>query len=154
VPDARIIAVCDAIVTRLQTVLSPAAPDEVARKYLAPVKAETLRGRKVYVFPVRYSDAPASRAENLTDYTVAVLVVERYEDAGEPTDEWIDERVNFAESVYHALDFGGGEDLLAVESTREVWCETADAPVYDVEMLSTKKLFWAELEFLFREINA
>ena len=129
---ARILDVCDALVAAIQAAWSPASPDGVERGYVSKIKVGELTGRRVYVFPLRYSDSPASRSENLTDYSVGVVVVERYRDAGVPDKDWTDERVTFVEEVvYSALDFGGDEDVLVVAGHKGLWTESADVTVYD-----------------------
>lgn len=153
--SSRIAEVCDAIVAGIAASWSPPAGSGVERVYLAPVNAESISGRRVYVFPARYTDEPADRGEQLTGYTIAVLVAERFTDPGQPTVAWVDERVEFVESEIYDLvgNYGSNVPFLEVTGHGKIWAETADATVYDPEMLATKKLFWAELEFTLREIK-
>jgi hypothetical protein len=151
---ARILDVCDSLVAAIAAEWNPTAPDGVERGYVSPIKVGELLGRRVYVFPLRYSDSPASRTENLTDYGVGVVVAERYADSGVPGKDWADERVTFVEEVvYSALDFGGDKDVLVVGAHKGLWTETADVTVYDPVALNKDHLFWSELAFGFNEVN-
>lgn len=155
--DARIIEVIDAIISRVDAAWTgKATGDAVSRVYLAPLDLASLTGRKVWFFPVRYSDAVASRGENETTYTIAAIVAERYTGGeAEPPRSWIDTRAAFVEQqVYQQCDFGDSVALLVPGTGREVWTDSADTPVYDVEFLSKKQTFWAELEFTLKEIAA
>ena len=147
--DARIIEVCDAIVDKVTLAWVPLGADGVSRQYLTPVKAEFIQGRQVYVFPANYGDEPADRADDLKEHRVALLVVERYTDAGAPTVEWIDERVNFVQTfLWDELTNPRSQAILD-----DLWPHTGEVAVYDVAMLSEKKLFWSELDLVFREIG-
>lgn len=154
--DARIIQVIDAMVSRIAAAwTSREGDDGVSREYLAPLNLASLAGRKVWLFPVHYTDGVASRGENLTDYTIAAIIAERYTGSEpEPPKEWIDERVAFVEQVvYGGCDFGDSVAALVPGTGREVYTQTMDAPVYDVEQLSKKQIFWAELELGLQEVN-
>jgi hypothetical protein len=155
VATAPILSLCDALVSAVTTGWVPTAPDAVTRVYQIPVKVESLSGRQVWIFPVSYGDEPATRGEDLNSYRVAVVVAERYTAAGDPTSNWIDTRVNFVkDEIVDGLEFVRGSDngLLSI-STREIWtAERSEVPVYDVELLTQKKLFWCEIEFVFQEI--
>lgn len=164
--DARIISLCDQLVTTLSAAwTSQAADDAVTRAYVAPVtldRSVTFAGRRVYVFPVGYQDEPATRDEDSRAYAVTVWVVERYPDAL-PIDSaqataWFDERVLFVEeTVYDSLDFGrvdaaAGKPGILEFDNRRVWTESARVGVYDWERMAGLQLFMAELEFTFREL--
>lgn len=154
--DARIVEVIDAVVSRVDAAWTgKGANDSVSRVYLAPLSLASLTGRKVWFFPVRYGDDTADRGENLTTYTVAAIIAERYEGGeAEPPQEWIDERLAFVEQqVYTECDFGDSVDFLSLDTSRRAWTETIDvAAAYDVELLSKKQVFWCEIEFGLREV--
>lgn len=155
-PDAKIIEVCDALVTQIGTAWSPTAPNAVERVYLAPIGVQelsSLTGRKVYVFPALKSDEPATRGEDLKSYTIAIVIVERYTDAGMPTRAWMDALVYFVENTIEgAIDFDG-RTLLSINS-RELWTQALETSIYDLEMLNEKNLFYSEIEVTMQEILA
>jgi hypothetical protein len=155
VATAPIISLCDALVTALTTGWAPMIPNAVTRVYQIPVKVESLSGRQVWIFPVSYGDEPATRGEDLNSYRVAVVVAERFTDAGDPRTDWVDELVKFVkDEIVDGLEFVRGSDngMLSI-SGREIWtAERSEVPVYDVELLTQKKLFWCEIEFVFQEI--
>jgi hypothetical protein len=163
--SARVNEVCDAVVTAVlaawNTSISPAAvaaPDSVERTYLTPVKFNSLTGRKVWVSPVGFGDENASRAENLGQYTVAVVVAERYEDAGLPSRAWLDTRVDFVELLYDLLGSYGNRRasgwLSAGTPARRHYTERAAVgEVYSFEYLDQQHVFWAEMELEFREVR-
>ncbi len=156
--DARIIEVIDAMVSRVNAAWTgKGTGDEVSRVYLAPLNLASLTGRKVWFFPVRYSDGTADRGENETTYNVAAIIAERYTgNESEPPKSWVDTRVAFAEQqVYTQCDFGDSVGFLVPGAGRQVWTEAIDATAaYDVEFLSKKQVFWCEFEFSLREIAA
>ena len=152
---ARAIELRDAIADRLRSVWGEPAPATVKVGWRIDVPEDGPSGRVVFVAPASYrSEGPVTRATDLNDYRYAVLVVERYADAGDPPDEWLSERAAFVqEQVYDALQNVG---LDRAESTppllNSFWCETAEVTVvYDLQALTEHKLFWSEIEFTFRE---
>lgn len=151
---ARINEVLDAVVTLIQTAWSPSAPSAVTRCYEAPVNADTIQGRQVFVFPVGYADEPASRGEDAATYTFAVLVVEKFREQSAPPVAWVDERVEFVESkVYDVLaNFGQRKTYLTVSGHGRLICETAEVDVFDWPTLRQKFTFWSESTFALKEI--
>lgn len=152
---ARTIELRNAIADRLLSVWGDPAPATVSVGWRIDVPDDSPSGRVVFVAPASYrSEGPVTRATDLNDYRYAVLVVERYTDAGDPTEEWLSERAAFVqESVYDVLQNVG---LDRAENTAALlnsfWCETAEVTVvYDLEALTEHKLFWSEIEFTFRE---
>lgn len=154
---SRLTEVADAIAAEIETAWEPVAPDSVARCYRDTTNLATVTGRQVRVFPLAISDENASRGENLTTYGITVVVVERYtaaDGAGEPSVEWVDERIGWVEDVvYDTLaNYGVGDTpYLAVTGHGRIFTETSDWAVCQVDYLGTK-LFWSELEFTFREV--
>lgn len=153
-PSAPILTLCDALVGAIREAWQPGEPDNVERVYIAPVTADdlpTLLGRRVYVFPGRYTDEPATRGEDLSTYSVGVLIVERILEPGPPTNQWMDDRVDFVEgTIADALDYDG-RSLLRI-GTREIWTESIDTETFNLEMLNQANLFWSELEVVLKEI--
>jgi hypothetical protein len=150
---ADIIDVCDAIVSRITTGLAEGDTSTVERVYIAPIKVESISDRVVYVFPANKSQSPASRSEYEQVYRVAVIVAERFSDAGEPTKTWTDTRVSFVQDkVEKRCDFT--KELLVFDTTRELWTQTIETDIYDADQLTINKLFWSEITFEFHEIKA
>jgi len=144
---ARVLDVCDACVTAISVAWPPTDPDAVSRVYEVDLDASALTGRKVYVFPAGTAWVElGTRAGDIHDERVQVLVVERYADAGVVPKSWVDERVAFVQDfVLDLLDDPRGQPVPGY------WCqESAVDPVYDIEELTQRKLFLALATFTFR----
>lgn len=169
---ARIIDVCDALVTEvydhwLTTYGPPIFPSEVKRSYVAPANLDRLQGRRVWVFPATWNQETSSRglpddpANSINDYAVVLVIAERYagEGAGDPIDSdtargWIDERVEFAQSIYDLVSDFGKPVMLQVDGRRPIFCESAEpVDVYDEATLSQDKCFWCRMGFTLREVE-
>lgn len=149
---ARINTVVDACVTAITAALPGGDGTTVSRDYLPDVlDAEmigTLSGRYCFVFPLGYSQVEAAtRAEDLNEYRVGVLVVERFTDAGDPSRSWTDTRLEWVQDqVYDVLGDVRGSALIT-----GLYNETNDVTqAYDPVLLRSHKLFWSECEFAFR----
>lgn len=157
--SAKILTLCDQLVTLIDTAWTQGASDTITRRYIAPVDSQelsTLTGRHIYVFPGRYDNSPDTRGHDAWVHEVGILIVERYETAGnEPADTtlrtWMDTRVDFVEgTVIAAIDFDG-RTKLAIGSTRSILTESIEVSTYDLDMLNQRKLFWCELTATFRD---
>lgn len=149
---ADILTVADAIVTRITAGLDVGDTTTVSRVYLAPIDLTSLSTRKVFVFPVSYEDAPATRAEDEIVYGIAVICAACFTraTAGQPTNAWIDAQVNFVhEKIVERCDFV--RDLLTFETTRRLYTSAISVQIYDVDRLSEDKTFLSEVTFEFRE---
>ena len=146
---ARIVEVCDAVVAVIAAAWSPTGNDTVSREYDADIDSKKLVGRKVYVFPASYANPePSSRSEDFYDYAVAVMVSERYEDAGRVPNSWVDDRIAFTrDKVYEPLS--DARTLLILGTLYPLTAEVD--PVYDVDELRSRKLFVSVVNFTFRE---
>ncbi len=149
---ARINEVCDAVVQRIKQAWGPISPDDIERAYAIPLQLDKIAGRRLYVFPAKYASLePANRGEDLREYTVPMLAVERFTDAGLPDRDWLDERVNWVEEMIWQL-CENPRDATPLLGT--LWPQTSDVDTYDPEMLNQKKCFWSEIEIVFREVAA
>lgn len=149
-----ILTLLDELVSKVTTLWAPTGNNAVARLYQTPFKTSEIQGRKVWFFPAEYDDEPATRAEDLITYRVAVIVAERYESAAEPSVAWVDERVDFVNGLLDWLEFGrsASQGLLSI-GAREIFTASREpVQVYDVGMLMKHKTFWSELEFVFQEV--
>lgn len=159
---ARVLDACDTVVSTISDLWTPTGSDSVSRAYAPEIGLSVdhadslLAGRKVFVFPVSMGKPEGvSRGELLHEYTVSVLVVERYTGAaGEVPAEWLDERVLFVETLFNALanpttEFTGATVTLF---------RTPDVPatldeVYDLDLLlSDRKAFWSRFTITYHEI--
>lgn len=149
---ARINEVCDAVVQKIKHAWGPKDPDDIERAYQIPLQVDKILGRRLYVFPAKYASLePANRAEDLREYTVPMLAVERYTAQGQPDRNWLDERVNWVEEMIWQL-CENPRDSAPLLGT--LWPQTSDVDVYDPDLLNLKKLFWSEIEIVFREVAA
>ena len=147
---SNILTVADVIATRITSGLDGGDTTTVSRVYNAPTNIDTVSGRKVYVFPVGYSNSPANRAEDSQVYVIHVTILERYTTAGDPTNAWLDARVDFvSEHVVERCDFV--RELLTFETTRRLYTISSEVTVYDIDYLTTNKLFLSDVRFEFGE---
>lgn len=146
--------VADAVAARIAEGWADPAPAAVSVEWelYTPLDGlDAVEGRRVWVVPGGYgSDGPATRVQDLNEYGVAVVVVERYTDAaGSPPNEWVAERVAWVrEQVYEKVGRLNADnpELLA----GAWWPQTANTITpADHEMLR-KGVFWSELLFTFR----
>lgn len=150
---ADIIAVCDAIADHIEAGLADPGDATVTRNYLAPVNVNTLTGRYVFVFPLKYSNGPATRGEDELIYGVQVTCVEKYTARGEPTNTWVDDLVEFVQQkISDRCDFV--RTLFTFATTRELFTQSNEVTVYDEAALSQEKLFRSDVVFEFRETLA
>jgi hypothetical protein len=107
-------------------------------------------GRKVYVIRSATTGGPATRNDDQTDYSIAVLVVERYTDAGDPSREWIDERVDWVhDMIFNPFDFRTPPSWNPFLRTIG-----GDVLVCDLnKLIAGGKLFWSVVGFSFEEIK-
>jgi hypothetical protein len=150
---ARINRVIDAVVQFVAGQWVPSTPDSVERQYLAPFELEKMTGRRVVFFPARYLNNPADRESDEFVYSVAAVVAEKYSAAGEPTRDWVDERVEFVDQLNDWLDLSREPLEFGAANGRRLITQSASVEVYDADLLNTKKIFWSELALEFREIE-
>lgn len=149
-----ITAVKNALVARIAAWWTPADPDLVTGAGRIDEDIAQSVGRKVYVFRSARVDETADRGEDQHDYVLVIWVLERFTDAGDPPEEWIDARVSWVESLFEFLGDARAERLLAAEGEPEsgLWNQAADlTTVYDVEDLTELKAFSAVITVTYRE---
>lgn len=152
---ARVLELADAVVVAIQAGWDDPAPATVSRVYLFDVPDSDLglrsvEGRQVYVFPAGIADAGlVTRNTSQTEYRIAVLIVERYTEPGDPPSSWVDDRVTWVETeIWNKLS---AFNALASQE-RGVWAETAESvSIYDAAILREHRCFWSEFEFAYRE---
>jgi len=148
-----ILEIADAVVDAIVFAWGPSSPSACERDYLYRADLDKMTGRQVRVYPLRYTDSPAARGsldggEAINEHTIGVTVAERYTDAGKPTVAWMDERVAFAkEKIYDLLS----DRLPGVSNS--VTLEANVVSVYDIGILGDNRVFWSEMEFVFRVLD-
>lgn len=150
---ARIIEVRDALKARIEELWPvedrASADDEVLAPLVFRLKAETTKGRKVFILASAYVKEIASRSSDRCDYTYVILVSERYRGQGHPPDEWITERISFCEWLIDSIGDARGPRLL-----NSLWPErSAITAVLDYDEMVERKLFGAAMEITYREIT-
>jgi len=153
---ARITEVRNAVAAAINAawVSRESVNDEVVTLSRVTIDSATHAGRKVYVFRSAYAEVPVTRDEDQGDYTIAVMVVERYAGQGHPPESWVDARVDWCEWLVNLLGDARGPRLLAVEGQPDsgLWPEVAEVTtVHDLEELTEKKLFVSVLNVTYRE---
>lgn len=102
---ARIMDLAAGVAANVADRWDPAAPDLVHavwyERFTLNVNAPDtlLTGRRVAVIPALPELATMTRGHRWNKYTVGVVLVERYTDAGVPTDEWVGERAAWWEQT-------------------------------------------------------
>ncbi len=169
---SRIVEVRDAVRDRLAAwigLVDPGSATVTTRRRLT-IEDGQPAARTVFVMPAGYSQiAAATKTEDLSEYTVAVVVVDRFtvDDLPTATDEWADELSAWVEAnvfaplnvigVRLAEDVPVGMDpspLLATADDEGLHCESATVDMeYDPDALQQFQLFWSEMTFAFREVR-
>jgi hypothetical protein len=154
---AGITEVCEAVTQGTREWWGPSGNDSVTRDYrpdLNPNKSWPA-GRKVYVGPLAYAQTGiADRGTDIWDYEVEVVVAEQCDEStGDPTKEWVDERIDFADGMYKVLG-----DVRREKRTggllKGLVCQTAEVRVvYDAESLREMKRFFSQLVFTYRRLE-
>lgn len=159
-PTTPILVLCDDLVTALESAWSPSGNDGVERAYFKRIgdpddPRTKIAGRRVYIFPTSYLTAGATRLENNYEQKVSVLVVERFDEAsGDPTRDWIDERVDFVHT-YIVQGFDYSNDGPAPFNPKLVTLAVEVPSVVDLERLVTSnRLFYCLVDLTFSELVA
>lgn len=164
---AESIALCDYITNYLTEIITEyegSAPvSTIERVYDFVEDLGKLVDRKVYVFPLDYVlTEPISRKEDMFDVRVGVVVAHKYDNPSSPTKAapvaWVDDKVDFVETYIfstlaevrmHEVPLGGPSGEMV-----QYWPqEAANNMVFDYTKLSQHKVFWSELEFVFRKVR-
>lgn len=154
-PTTPTLTLCEALVTVLTAAWNPVAPDAVEWCFFKRITDEGTRkllGRQVYLFPTDYDNAPETRGEDVYTHRITALVVERYPetDAGDPTRDWIAERVDFVHTqIVQGLDWShDGPPAF----NGKLLTLSADVVVVDIEQLTTQRMFYSSVELVFSEV--
>lgn len=159
---SRIVEVRDAAATLVETEWAAefgplGANDEVIARYTVDIDSSKITGRKVYVFPSTIAGRPIARGDDEKDYTLAFLIVERFtadDGQGDPDEEWVDERVEFAEWLENLLGDPRRDRLLADigDPNSGLWPEVSEVTtVCDLEELAERRLYVGVVTVTYRE---
>lgn len=145
---ARVIDAADKVVSAIEEFWGPTPPAGVERVYLIDIDSGTLEGRRVYVLPGSFTwDEHITRIETFHDNTVSVLIVERLTCLPAEQTAWLDERVEFVEAL---LDLFNDDQN---PPTPGLWLQNGGVdPVYDLEELSQRNLFFSVLSLTLRGV--
>ncbi len=159
---ARIMDLAAGVAAYLQASWNPAAPDLVhavwyERFSLNPSDPDRLlTGRRVAAIPALPELAAMTRGLRWNKYTVGVVLVERYADAGVPTDDWIGERAAWWEAnVFYPLWHpelvitGPGGIVAAAQPDPETPPEVTE--YLDRDKLTDLKLLYIAANFTFAD---
>lgn len=161
--QARITEVAKLVAQAIERAADPAANITVERVYAPewldpdywkdnPNLTKEFTGRKVYVFgATERQESPATRSEDFNDYGIVVIVLERFTDAGDVPNDWLDERVAWVESGIYDTFGDARTTNLAVPGADPVTQEWTQ--VYSPELLRQLKLFRSEVTIVFRRIE-
>lgn len=152
--DARLVEVAEAV--RAEIAAGPfddpagMEPASVERVWGMDFEADRAAGLRVHVVPVGYSQPEtATRAEVTWEYTVGVVVTDRYSEAGQPPKEWVDERVRWVlKNVWERVG-----DARHFDAVAGAWPESGEVSAFDPEFLRELKLFWSEVTVAIREVG-
>ena len=155
---STLLAIADALVTKIASEYPPVSPKEVSRKYLPdiPNPKDFSEGRQVWVVPAIATQSDvATRAKDRNAFTLWVLFTAKYpaDTQGQPTAEWIDAEVDFVEDVWRLVTEARGtllpsplDDVVAGESRMPV--------LYDDELLRENRLFHTGIEVVYERDEA
>lgn len=146
----------DAVVAKILAAWTERVPDsdEVLGRYRVDLDAASVGGRKVYVFPLSTAGQLVTREEDQNDYALGLWVIERFTEAGDPSEEWLDARVEWVEWLWKLLGNARGPRLLVDPEVRDsgLWPQVAEiTTVYDHDELVEGKLFASVLQVVYRE---
>lgn len=154
------LTLCDGLVTALLTAWNPTSPSTAERHYFKRITDEEevaslassiklAEGeRRVIVMPAGYDFVYGTRTENLYTHEVQTLTVERYFTAGDPTNSWLDDRVDFVHTyIVKGFDFRSPPTW-----NTKLRTISADVEVCDLEkLLGANKLFYSLVSHRFEE---
>lgn len=150
---ARVDELCDAAKTVIEAaaVANPLAGTTVTVTCddIPDIDADDLPAGIIYVLIwfESYSDGgPDTRGEDIRDYRLCFLIVQRYGEAGEPTTAWRRERTAWVDTcVVESLS----DPRVRLDTT--AYALSLDEVAYDQEELLERKLFWTKVSITVRD---
>ena len=149
--DARILQVASAVKDLIYNEWADkTASDSVnVGLYVPNIDRKSMTGRKVYVFPLGYSQVEVmNRAEDKWEYEIGVVIVEKCTDAGEPSETWVNTRINWVQDsivdrITNHRDEAVMEDLTPI---------SFEVDVFDPGELSAK-VFYSTVSVTFHKVE-
>lgn len=150
---ARSDDLCTAIKTLLATASAEYPPGSLEQGFAPELERISMSGTSVYIFSLPKTTVGAvSRAKELQEYKVAIVIVERYTEAAADDEEavpeeWLQDRKSWVEDYVFDVLNSKGMRPLSMWPNRCEW--TTDV---DWQQLRSNKVFWSEIEVDYREI--
>ncbi|RTL29376.1 MAG: hypothetical protein EKK55_03605 [Rhodocyclaceae bacterium] len=151
---STLIAIADAVVTRLTSTWQPVEPNAVTRVYLPdiPDPKDFTEGTQIWVVPGSFSQADtATRAQDRNSFTVYVLFASKFpaETSGEPTAEWMDEQIGIVEDLWRDITDARAVPLFPDPLNDVIPGESRMQVLYDEDLLRENKIFHAGIEIVY-----
>ena len=151
--SAQIIEVADKLVTDIRAyALTEGYTDlNVQRVYTMTHDLNKSVGKKVDVYPVSVdSTDDSTRTDTFYNFSFSLVVFERYIQAGNIPNSWIDDNVLFVQTcVFNPFD--GPTGVLFTVDGIDYWVDSISIPtVFDYDMVREHKSFWSEVELTLR----
>ena len=128
------------------------ANDGAERSYGLQISLEELVGRKVLVIPIGDGEVERlDRATTIREYRLAVITVERCLETGLPSDDWMDQRLEFCrEVVFDILNVDRKTEYLGTPAT--LYTESIDRPsAFDQDLYWDSNAFLCQIDVALRE---
>jgi hypothetical protein len=148
-PTSDILKLADDLATALTNSLGSGETNvDIARAYRIEFDLSSIIKRYVRIFPVGYAGLePVTRREDYYDVILRLTIVERYTGKGDPSNDWLDERVDWVETNI----FNPFADSRAPFRLGEYWSQFASVEsVYDYDLLNEDQVFASDVLLTFR----
>jgi hypothetical protein len=122
----------------------------ISREYIIEAKIEELTSKHIWVIPGPYADTgPLDRSASDYEFIIAVVYARKYDTKGTVPKLWLDDIIELVEEELFVplsdehTPYGELQDYRSQAATVSL--------LYDPEALAEFKLFWSELEFVYRK---
>lgn len=152
---ARAIEIADAVVLVIRDELWSFDRAAVVREYLPDADARTLTSPRCGVYVLDATDqGPFDRSTRLAEYTIGVVVADRWSDPGDPPGEWADGLVELVGAIRARLGDKAESPVLPGEAANGLWVAhpLPAARHYDPSVLREDKVFFSEFAITYREL--
>lgn len=152
---ATILTLADALVLEFtnRLFLAGVTNTTVERQYEITRDLGIFDGRCIDIFPMMYNPDPneATRSEEYYDFRYSFVIMRRYASKGVIDKSWIDNEVNFVEEyIFNPLD----QRVITIADGIQYWStEVEVTSVFDFDFLRQNKVFWSEVETVFRKVD-
>lgn len=127
----------------------------VTREYDVTTDLGTFVDKRIEIYPLNYNPSDdATRTETYYDFRYSLVLMERYKQKGLIPKEWIDEQLLFCQNyVFNPLDNKQEDFFVTVDGNQHWPTDVKVTSVYDFDMLRQNKVFWSEIEVIFRKVS-